>query len=34
MSALAAEFAGIHLGDQRLNRRARRMLESLGNKPT
>jgi hypothetical protein len=34
MSALAAEFAGIHLGDQRLNRRARRVLEKLGDKPT
>lgn len=34
MSALAAEFAGIHLGDQRLNRRARGLLEKLGDKPT
>jgi hypothetical protein len=34
MSALAAELSGIALGDQRLNRRARRVLEKLGEKPT
>jgi hypothetical protein len=34
MSALAAELDGIHLGDQRLNRRARRILATLGDKPT
>ena len=34
MSALAAELTLIDLGDQRLNRRARRMLEKLGEKPT
>ena len=34
MSALAAELAGISLGDKRLNRRARRLLEKLGEKPT
>jgi hypothetical protein len=34
MSALAAELDGISLGDQRLNRRARRLLEKLGEKPT
>lgn len=34
MSALASEFASIDLGDQRLNRRARRVLEKLGAKPT
>jgi hypothetical protein len=34
MSALAAELAGIDLRDQRLNRRARRLLSTLGNKPT
>jgi hypothetical protein len=34
MSALAAELDGIRLGDQRLNRRARRLLEKLGEKPT
>lgn len=34
MSALAAELALIELGDQRLNRRARRLLEKLGEKPT
>lgn len=34
MSALAAELAGIDLGDQRLNRRARRVLAKLGDKPT
>jgi hypothetical protein len=33
MSALAEEFYGIDLGDQRLNRRARRLLERLGDKP-
>jgi hypothetical protein len=34
MSALAEELAGIDLGDQRLNRRARRVLAKLGEKPT
>ncbi|WP_295406788.1 transposase DNA-binding-containing protein [uncultured Thiocystis sp.] len=34
MSALAAELDTIDLGDQRLNRRARRVLETLGAKPT
>jgi hypothetical protein len=34
MSALAEEFYGIDLGDQRRNRRARRLLERLGEKPT
>jgi hypothetical protein len=34
MSALAAELSAIDLGDQRLNRRAEKVLESLGNKPT
>ena len=34
MSALAAELAGISLGDKRLNRRARRLLDKLGDKPT
>jgi hypothetical protein len=34
MSALAAELEGISLGDQRLNRRARGVLETLGEKPT
>jgi hypothetical protein len=34
MSALAAELDGIDLGDQRLNRRARRTLAKLGEKPT
>jgi len=34
MSALAAELDGIDLGDQRLNRRARRILAKLGDKPT
>jgi hypothetical protein len=34
MSALAAELTAIELGDQRLNRRARRLLEKLGEKPT
>jgi len=34
MSALSAELAAIDLGDQRLNRRARRTLEKLGDKPT
>ena len=33
MSALSEEFYGIELGDQRLNRRAQRLLEQLGNKP-
>jgi hypothetical protein len=34
MSALATELATIDLGDQRLIRRARRVLEKLGAKPT
>jgi hypothetical protein len=34
MSALAAELDGIDLGDWRLNRRARRVLAKLGDKPT
>jgi len=34
MSALAAELGTIALGDQRLNRRARRLLATLGDKPT
>jgi hypothetical protein len=34
MSALAAELNCIELGDRRLNRRARRLLEKLGEKPT
>jgi hypothetical protein len=34
MSALAAELDTIALGDQRLNRRARRLLATLGDKPT
>jgi hypothetical protein len=34
MSALAAELTLIELGDQRLNRRARRLLEKRGEKPT
>jgi hypothetical protein len=34
MSALAEELAGIDLGDRRLNRRARRVLAKLGDKPT
>jgi len=34
MSALAAELTWIDLGDQRLNRRARRLLEKLAEKPT
>jgi hypothetical protein len=34
MSALAAELRLVELGDQRLNRRARRLLEKLGEKPT
>ena len=34
MSALAAELAGIDLGDRRLNRRARKVLEKLGDKPS
>ena len=33
MSALAEEFYGIDLGDQRLNRRARRLLQRLGDQP-
>jgi hypothetical protein len=34
MSAPAEEFYGIDLGDRRLNRRAQRLLERLGDKPT
>ncbi len=34
MSALVAELEGIDLGDARLNRRARRVLAKLGDKPT
>lgn len=34
MSALVAELADIDLGDVRLNRRARRVLQCLGEKPT
>lgn len=34
MSALVAELADINLGDVRLNRRARRVLQRLGEKPT
>lgn len=34
MSALVSELGSIALGDQRLNRRARRLLEKLGEKPT
>jgi hypothetical protein len=34
MSALAAELEGIDLGDRRLNRRARKVLTALGDKPT
>ncbi len=34
MSALAAELAAIDLGDKRLNRRAGKVLEALGEKPT
>jgi hypothetical protein len=34
MSALAAELTAIDLGDQRLNRRAEKVLEALGHKPT
>ena len=34
MSALAAEFEGIDLGDARLNRRAKKVLTRLGDKPT
>ena len=34
MSALAAELGAIALGDRRLDRRARRLLEKLGEKPT
>lgn len=34
MSALVAELADIDLGDVRLNRRARRVLQRLGEKPT
>ena len=34
MSALAAELDGIDLGDRRLNRRARRVVAKLGEKPT
>jgi hypothetical protein len=34
MSALAAELAAIELGDRRLNERAQRVAEKLGEKPT
>jgi hypothetical protein len=34
MSALAAELSALDLGDQRLNRRAEKVLEALGHKPT
>jgi hypothetical protein len=34
MSALAEELDAIELGDRRLNRRARRLLQKLGEKPT
>jgi hypothetical protein len=34
MSALAAELKDISLGDQRLNRRAQQVIETLGAKPT
>jgi hypothetical protein len=34
MSALAAELGTIDLGDQRLNRRAQRLAQQLGEKPT
>jgi hypothetical protein len=34
MSALAAELAAIDLGDRRLDRRAGKLLETLGDKPT
>ena len=34
MSTLAAELTRIDLGDRRLNRRARRILEEFGQKPT
>jgi len=34
MSALAAELSAIDLGDRRLNRRAEKVLQALGNKPT
>jgi hypothetical protein len=34
MSALVRELSSIDLGDRRLNRRARRILEKLGEKPT
>ena len=34
MNDLASEFDAINLGDQRLNRRARRILKKLGEKPT
>ena len=34
MSALAAELEGIELGDARLNRRAKKVLSRLGDKPT
>ncbi len=34
MIALAAELDGVALGDRRLNRRARRLLAKLGEKPT
>jgi hypothetical protein len=34
MEGLAAELAGIDLGDRRLNRRAQRLVETLGAQPT
>lgn len=34
MEGLAAELADIDLGDRRLNRRAQRLVATLGNKPT
>ena len=34
MSALAVELTSIDLGDKRLNRRAGKVLEALGEKPT
>jgi len=34
MSALGAELEDIDLGDRRLNRRARKVLSKLGDKPT
>ncbi len=34
MSAIVAELATINLGDQRLNRRARRVMAKLGANPS